>query len=1555
MKRFLSILLAVAMIITSMTVVSFAGSEATATMESKTVMQGDTFDVIISLSNCSSIKSFQLSNFNFGDNFILNKATPLVEGADISKWNNGKLTVAFAENVEYNGEALKLNLTAANTATVGETSITFDAVFKEYNQTTDEDENLPSLSVAGVINITEKPVIKATATMESKTVKLGETVDVIISLTNCTSVKSFQLSNFNFGDNLTLVEAKPLVEGADIAKWNNGKLTVAFAENVECNGDALKLTLKASDAETAVGEATVTFDALFKEYNASTDEDENLPSLAVAGVINIIAEQVTLDWPAEDIAEDIVYGQTLADAFVGFPKAGKVNIDGVDYDGQFEVVAPETIPPAGKYEAKLVFKATVNGKERTFDGPGYFYVTVNKAAFNGTIEAKPATVVYTGSAAAYNTNENITISANNVAVKDVVYSPENPEDVGEYEVTISFTSTDANIADPADVKTTLIIEKAEATVTSELEAVKSAKELAEAGITDLAGLAATLPSTLDVEFAAGIDKLINVTWTAKEDNWNVKGGTNYEFTPVFESKNFEVADFSYIVGAPAVEGALDTSAFKTITISKDQAQNAESLVALGFPVEAVLTINGETAAEAVTLAWDNDLAAIKAAAETVTEEDDAEVIFAVSEDIFEDWLTISVSTTIKVIITNKIPATLEPITANDGVYGEEIDSIVEPNWVATDGGNDADATIKITYVGTDGTDYEESEVKPTNAGKYKAIATLVSAIYSANASEAEFEIAPRKVTYTVEANEKAYLAELPDFTGDVTEGEVLEGDDLGITFECVVEEEAAGKTYDIIAAASNKNYDVEVVAGTLTIVKADLPTAAPVIAGDAVVGAELEADTPEIKGDKTGVEIQWFVAGELVATGVVYEVKIADSNKEIKACAVATDAVNYVGETDASEAKVVAKYEIAGDLAVEANPAEIKKDTVLKADVKGIAGSDIIPLAYQWYLGENAIEGATEDTYTIKEGDAGVISLTVVPATEDYVGSISTVVGEIGKTLLDGSVVLTADSDEIAVGTIIKAEVLTNVAAENYDLVWLVNGEAVEVEGAEYELTSEDYGKVISAKIVAKGDLYTGEIVSEDEILFEAIAPTNIDIETATTSNSVTVTLTADANGEELYFELGIKAADAEEELENVTVEADEDGKYVYTFGNLSAGKYIIGAIACNEAGEGEAAIAEVEIYEETSSRPSNDKKPSNNNAGGGGATEVKPEDTTTDASVSVESKTETAVVPSKDLAGKDTVSATVTTDGGNKVEVVVDIKDKAVDSLKVTAEATETEVTGKAAEGIIGEVIEVKVEAKSGKDEVEVGATITVKADAPAYAYAVDELGNTIRLESVYDAETGEVVVANVADGTVVAVSTNAPVDFADVEGRWSKAEVQRAADRGIVNGRGEGYAPEALLTRSETNKLKQNLAEVLKLVLPVNEEVKIDTDPSHWAYASDLWAAQTGITTGTGVNEDGEVVISGEDNVIRQDYITLIARMIKLAIGDVKVEGEAIAFADAADIADYAADAFGLLSSVGILKGSESENGIAANPKANITREEAAALSNRAYDFVKSVKIAK
>jgi len=143
-------------------------------------------------------------------------------------------------------------------------------------------------------------------------------------------------------------------------------------------------------------------------------------------------------------------------------------------------------------------------------------------------------------------------------------------------------------------------------------------------------------------------------------------------------------------------------------------------------------------------------------------------------------------------------------------------------------------------------------------------------------------------------------------------------------------------------------------------------------------------------------------------------------------------------------------------------------------------------------------------------------------------------------------------------------------------------------------------------------------------------------------------------------------------------------------------------------------------------------------------------------------------------------------------------------------------------------------------------------------------------------------------------------------------------------------------------------NIVNAVKAELTLDTSKAVDTASDNWAYESDLWAVQVGISNGTGSLDDGTIVVSGGDNITRQDYITSIYRMMKLVLGDVTQNGNAIEFADSDSVSDYAKDAIAYLSSLSIVKGSQTDTGLLVNPTSQITREEAVAILNRVYDAI-------
>lgn len=325
----------------------------------------------------------------------------------------------------------------------------------------------------------------------------------------------------------------------------------------------------------------------------------------------------------------------------------------------------------------------------------------------------------------------------------------------------------------------------------------------------------------------------------------------------------------------------------------------------------------------------------------------------------------------------------------------------------------------------------------------------------------------------------------------------------------------------------------------------------------------------------------------------------------------------------------------------------------------------------------------------------------------------------------------------------------------------------------------------------------------------------------------------------------------------------------------------------------------------------------------------------------------DTAILGSTELENKETVNVYFK---DVSASVSADIKEKEVKDLSVSLKETEIELGEKTAENALGKPLGVTVEAKDANGaELDLSIDLAIASEKIAYAYIVDEIGNATRCESVYNEEKAQVEIKAVKDNTVIVILDKVPESFADVDGRWSQVEIEKANDRGLVNGKSKDvFEPAGNLTRHESNKLHMNFANAVKAELAKDSAKTVDTANEHWAYESDLWAVAVGISNGTAHLDDGTVVVSGGNNITRQDYMTSIYRMMKLVLGDIQTDGESIEFADSADIADYAKDAISCLSSLDIVKGSETSLGLTVSPVAQITREEAVAILNRVYDAI-------
>ena len=153
------------------------------------------------------------------------------------------------------------------------------------------------------------------------------------------------------------------------------------------------------------------------------------------------------------------------------------------------------------------------------------------------------------------------------------------------------------------------------------------------------------------------------------------------------------------------------------------------------------------------------------------------------------------------IITREVTVTIDNKTS---VYGEDLKELTSK---VTSGNivNEDDLGIALTK--------EEG----TTVGEYAITGTASNTNYDVTFIEGTYTITARDVTVTIEDKTSVYGDALKELTSRVTEGTVVEGDDLGIAL--TKEEGTTVGEYAVTGTASNTNYNVTFVNGTYTIEK----------------------------------------------------------------------------------------------------------------------------------------------------------------------------------------------------------------------------------------------------------------------------------------------------------------------------------------------------------------------------------------------------------------------------------------------------------------------------------------------------------------------------------------------------------------------------------------------------------------------------------------------------------------------------------------------------------------------------------------------------------------
>lgn len=182
-------------------------------------------------------------------------------------------------------------------------------------------------------------------------------------------------------------------------------------------------------------------------------------------------------------------------------------------------------------------------------------------------------------------------------------------------------------------------------------------------------------------------------------------------------------------------------------------------------------------------------------------------------------------------------------------------------------------------------------------------------------------------------------------------------------------------------------------------------------------------------------------------------------------------------------------------------------------------------------------------------------------------------------------------------------------------------------------------------------------------------------------------------------------------------------------------------------------------------------------------------------------------------------------------------------------------------------------------------------------------------------------------------ATTGQSSASFRDVEpNRWSANAITYVVSRGIFNGNGDGtFEPEVPMTRAMTAQVLYNLAGRPAVA---NDLTFSDRDNLLWFTDAVAWASSMGLITG---EPDG--TFRGNDNVTREQFVTILYRLAEKAGLDVTKRATLNAFRDSATVRDFSRNAMEWAVAVNLINGDEGR----LNPNNSADREQIATMVMR------------
>jgi hypothetical protein len=222
--------------------------------------------------------------------------------------------------------------------------------------------------------------------------------------------------------------------------------------------------------------------------------------------------------------------------------------------------------------------------------------------------------------------------------------------------------------------------------------------------------------------------------------------------------------------------------------------------------------------------------------------------------------------------------------------------------------------------------------------------------------------------------------------------------------------------------------------------------------------------------------------------------------------------------------------------------------------------------------------------------------------------------------------------------------------------------------------------------------------------------------------------------------------------------------------------------------------------------------------------------------------------------------------------------------------------------------------------------------------AVTVDTGDNTAQNDTSRSSGRSSSKAAAVAEVSTEGSTANAAVDtivdaFTDISNHWGRDIINEAAEKNIVSGYSDNtFRPNNSITRAELLTILYNsgLADTTK-----RADVSFtDISGNEWYNDYVKWGVANNLIVGY---EDN--TFRGNDAVSRQEMAVVISKFVDL-VGIAYEDGQPIAFADGAAIAQWARSYVDKISSYGIVTG---DNNNCYLPDKELTRAETAVIVNR------------